>query len=171
MARGLARRLGQRGRSRAAGGQPNELDQRIVDLMRQAPLSYLITKAVIGPDRATTIFRAVDEASHQQLARAEQRAYDARLWSLLVADLLDAIHSRYGPISGVDLTEFFTTELVPAETAERFARSCELYWQHQYDEAAHVLVPRIESVIREMARRVGIPIIREPRGAKPGGVR
>src|SRR5262249_41659798 len=46
----------------------------------------------------------------------------------------------------------------------------ELFWDGEPDESAHVLVPRIERVVREMARRVGLPVFREPLGEKPGGV-
>jgi hypothetical protein len=44
-------------------------------------------------------------------------------------------------------------------------------WEGQADECAHILVPRLESILRDMARRAGLPIIREPVGDKPGGVR
>jgi hypothetical protein len=46
-----------------------------------------------------------------------------------------------------------------------------LFWDGQSDESAHVLVPRLESVLRETARRAGLTIIREPIAAKPVGVR
>ena len=51
------------------------------------------------------------------------------------------------------------------------ARALELFWEGQYDESAHVLAPRLEWAIRELARLAGIPVIREPVGAEPGGVR
>ncbi len=51
------------------------------------------------------------------------------------------------------------------------ARAIELFWAEQYDESAHVLAPRIERILREMARKVGIAIVREPRPeAEVGGV-
>jgi hypothetical protein len=34
-----------------------------------------------------------------------------------------------------------------------------------------VIVPRLESVLREFARRLGIPIVVEPSGPKPGHVK
>jgi hypothetical protein len=38
------------------------------------------------------------------------------------------------------------------------ARAIELFWEEYYDERAHVLVPRIERIVREMARQLGIPV-------------
>jgi hypothetical protein len=51
------------------------------------------------------------------------------------------------------------------------ARALELFWDRQSDESAHLLVPRIESTIRDMARRSGLTVMREPIGEKPGGTR
>ena len=55
--------------------------------------------------------------------------------------------------------------------ADRIARAFELWWDGHPDESAHILAPRLEGVIREIARQLGLPIIREPIGGKPGGVR
>ena len=57
------------------------------------------------------------------------------------------------------------------DVAERIGRALLLYWEDQPDEAAHVLIPRLEAAIREMSRQAGLAIIREPRGRAPGGVR
>lgn len=56
------------------------------------------------------------------------------------------------------------------DVAERLARALELYWDGHPDESAHILVPRIEQVIRGLARRLGVPVYREPIGNEPGGV-
>jgi hypothetical protein len=55
--------------------------------------------------------------------------------------------------------------------AERIARGFELWWDGQSDESAHVVAPRLEAILREVARRLGLPVIREPVANRPGGVR
>ncbi len=84
---------------------------------------------------------------------------------------LQEIETHHGRPSHEDLAAFFATDLIGPERGERIARALELFWDGQVDEAAHVLVPRVESVLREMARRAGLTIIREPIAAEPGGVR
>jgi hypothetical protein len=152
------------------GGEPAELDNRIEKLKQTAPLQFLVTKVVVAYDERTTIFRAGDDPSHLRLARAEQRSHDARFWSLFAVQVLDTIRERHGEPDVSALTVFFTTDLIDAAIAQRFVRAIELFLAGQPDEAAHIIAPRIESVMREMARRIGIPIIREPSGAKPGHV-
>jgi hypothetical protein len=131
----------------------------------------LVTRTVMGHDTAATRFRAIDDEGRRTLDRAERRARYARMWSPFAVRVLQEIEARHGRPSHEELAAFFATDLIGAERGERMARALELFWDGQADESAHVLVPRLESVVREMARRVGLTIIREPVGAEPGGVR
>jgi hypothetical protein len=81
---------------------------------------------------------------------------------VLCARALDRIGARPDRPDREALTGFFENEFIDGEPAERIARAVELYWDGQPDESAHVLVPRLEAVLREMARQVGIPVVREP---------
>jgi hypothetical protein len=152
------------------GGSPADLEAQVEELMAEAPLQFLFTKAIIGPESAGAIFRADDPGKHKRVAMAEHRAHAASFWSLFAADGLDVIADTYPRPNHDELTEFFTGELVDLDVAERMARALELYWDGHPDECAHILVPRIEQVIRGLARRLGVPVYREPRGNEPGGV-
>jgi hypothetical protein len=155
----------------APGGRPADLEQQVDELMESFPLQYLMTKEVIGPDNATAIFRAAAPDDHRRLALAEQRAHAARVWSAFGAEALDRVGRREDRPDRDALSAFFAGEMVDGEVAERLARGVELFWDGQYDESAHVLVPRLEAVVREMARQVGVPIVNEPRpGREIGGV-
>lgn len=152
------------------GGSPADLEAHVEQIMADSPLQFLFSKAIVGPESAGAIFRATDEASHKRVALAEERARAAGFWGLFAADALDIIAETFEHPTRAALTEFFTSELIEAEVAERMARAFELYWDEQPDESAHLLIPRLERVIRGMARRVGVPVFREPEGTKPGGV-
>jgi hypothetical protein len=153
------------------GGSPQELAEYVDQLMVDHPLLFLFTKSLVGPDNATSIFRASTPEAHRRLALAEQRAQQARMRGAFYAPALERIGRRDDRPTRDGLTEFLQGDLVELEVAERIARAIELFWDQQFDESAHVLVPRIERVLREMARRVGIPIVREPRPDREiGGV-
>jgi hypothetical protein len=154
------------------GGEPEHLDKHIADLRQAAPLQFLVTRVVLSADETTAIFRATDEESHQRLARSEQRAQRAKLMgAMVIGPALMRIPEKYGPIESQRLAEFFTSDMIDAATAERIAAAVELLWAGKPDEAAHLIVPRLESVLREFARRLGIPIVVEPSGPKPGHVK
>jgi hypothetical protein len=152
------------------GGSPDELATPVDAMMSQAPLQYLFTKVVVGPESAAAIFRASDAESHKRLALSEERARAASMWGIFAADALDAISESFDRPSRDALTTFFTSDLIDEEAAERIGRALELYWDGQPDESAHLLVPRLERVLREMSRRVGVPVFRELVGDKAGGV-
>jgi hypothetical protein len=161
-------RFGNRG---PPAGSKEEIEAEVAEEMRAHPLRYLVTNVVLGPEPGNPITSVVDEADQMRVAAAERRARAAALWGFLGGDILDAIKERYGAPAHDPLTEFFTTEIIPGELAERIAYAVGLYWDGAYDEAAHLLVPRLEAVFRELARRLGVPIIQEPRRGRPGGVR
>jgi hypothetical protein len=153
------------------GGSPQKLADQVDQIMEEHPLQFLFTKALVGPDNATAVFRAATPEDHRRLALAEQRAQHARMWGVFCAQALQRTGRRDDRPARVALTEFLTGDFIEAEVAERLARAIELFWEEQFDESAHVLVPRLERVLREMARQVGIPVVREPRPDKEvGGV-
>lgn len=153
------------------GGSPEELADHVDQLMDEHPIQFLFTKALVGPDNATAVFRAATPEQHRRLAVAEQRAQQARIWGSFCARALQRIGQRHDRPSRASLTEFLRGGFIDPEVAERAARAIELFWDEQFDESAHVLVPRLERILREMARQVGIPVVREPRPDKEiGGV-
>jgi hypothetical protein len=153
------------------GGSPQTLADQVDQIMEDHPLQFIFTKALVGPDNATAIFRAATPDQHKRFAMAEQRAQQARMWGMFCAQALQRIGRRDDRPAPAALTEFLTGDFIEAEVAERLARAIELFWEEQFDESAHVLVPRLERVLREMARQVGIAVVREPRpGKEVGGV-
>lgn len=153
------------------GGSPQELADYVDQLMDEHPIQFLFTKSLVGPDNATAIFRAGTHEDHRRFALAEQRAQQARMWGVFCAQALHRIGQRDDRPARGALTEFLTCDFIEADVAERLARATELFWDEQFDESAHVLVPRLERVLRELARQFGIPVVREPRPDREiGGV-
>lgn len=154
------------------GGSTEQVGDRVDELMEQFPLQYLMPKLVIGPDNATAIFRAATPDDHRKLAIAQQRSQAIRIWSIFCARALDRIAERGDRPDRDAMTTFLTeTGVAAPEVAERVARAIELYWTDETDECVHVILPRIEAIVRELARQIGVPIIHEPRpGQEIGGV-
>jgi len=153
------------------GGSPQELAEYVDQMIDEHPIQFLFTKALVGPDNASAVFRAATPEDHRRLALAEHRAQQTRMWGVFCAQALQRIGQRDDRPTRATLTEFLVGDFIDAEVAERLARSIELFWDEQHDESAHVLVPRLEWVLRGMARQVGIPVVREPRPDRDiGGV-
>jgi hypothetical protein len=153
------------------GGDIAAIERQVAEQMKNHPLQYLIRTVVIDPDFGVPVFHAVDDDSHKLAAMAQSQWMASQFWAVSAVAILERFVAHYGRPSREHLTEFFTSTLVDTITAERIALAFELWWDDRSDESAHVLVPRLETSIRNAAREVGLPIIREPYGGKPGGVR
>jgi hypothetical protein len=154
------------------GGSAAELGDLVDELSTLAPLLSLIPKAVFGPDNATPIFRATTPDARRMLELASQRSQATRVWSIFCSRAVDRIGQRPDRPDRDGLAGYISEAGIAApEVAERIARAIELFWANEFDESAHVILPRIEALVREAARRLGIPIVREPRpGEEIGGV-
>jgi hypothetical protein len=139
--------------------------------MQDTPFQFLVTKVILDPDSAAAVFRATDALTHKTAATAQQRLLASRIWGAFAVDVLQRLETKYGRPGQDELTRFFTAAFIEEAVAERIARAFELWWDGQPDESAHLIAPRLETIIREIARRMGLPVIREPIADKPGGVR
>lgn len=142
----------------------------IDQLQKEHPLQFLFSKVILGPEN-TPIRHATTEEEHREVQLSDHEARGIAFWAISAAEILDRIRVEKAEPEQHELTEFFTTSVIVPEVAERVGRALHLYWRGQPDEASHILVPRLEAIIREMCRQAGLAIIREPRGRAPGGVR
>lgn len=152
-------------------GEPDGVERQVERHMRDFPMQFLFSQVVIDPDLGLPIFRASDEESHKQAALARNRWIGTRFWASSAVTVLQQFTVRYGRPSHDELTEFLNSLLIDAGMAERVALAFELWWDDRPDESAHLLVPRIETAVRNLAREVGLPIGSEPYGGKHGKLR
>jgi hypothetical protein len=136
----------------------------------QHPLLFLITKTVYGP-HGFPIQTIKDEDLHKKVALSEYERMGLEIGGLIFSRVLDKIMSDYGLPSADRLSAFFTSELIPAEIAERVGASITHYSKGDFDECAHVVCPRIEATLRTAFMKAGITVISMPVGETPGRVK
>lgn len=144
----------------------------IEEVERQAqdfPLYFLVSRAVYDEYNAPIQFgRSMDE--NKEIALANHETMGIRVFGIYAPEILHRIKQKHGIPSTNDLTEFFLTPMITRDISENIAKAIGWYYKDEYDVAAHILVPRIEAIIRIVARELGVPIIRNPVGTTPGGV-
>lgn len=132
------------------------------------PLQSIIPRMILGPENA--LLRVVHSEDSEAQSMIEYETFQLAFFGEIATEILAGIQSRYGPIA--DMAAWFEGPLIEASVTNRIGRAIELYEQGDYDDSAHVLVPRLERIVRGMARGVGLAITRGPgRGGYPGGVR
>ena len=117
------------------------------------------------------MMQAANEEDHDRIDLAKHEALAIRMWGPLGAQILEVIKDAFGEPDREELVAFFTTDLIDRAVAERIADAVLRYLEGDVDGCLHILIPQLETVIRAGAARVGIPVIKVPEGAQPGGVR
>jgi hypothetical protein len=150
-------------------GHPEENREVVRRLMADHPLQFLVTRMVIGPDNV--LLRAVrDEEDHEELALIDHEVQGLSFFGVFGVDILAKMRERYGPVSAA--AHWFESPLIEPFVAERIGRAIALFEEGDYDASASILAPRLERVIRSVARAVGLSVTKSPdaRG-RPGGVK
>lgn len=150
-------------------GLPEDNASFVRELMREHPLQFLFTKMVLGPDNS--LIKAVQTPEdHEEHALLEHELHRIQVFSVFALDMLARMRARYGDLS--DHASWFESELIAPDVAQAIHRALRLFEGGDYDSSASVLVPRLERIVREIARACGLTITRSPdRAGRPGGVK
>jgi hypothetical protein len=136
---------------------------------QEFPLQFLVTRAVYDEFNAPIRFgRSMDE--NMDIVLASNETIGIRVFGTFAPEILKRVKQKHCIPSIDELTEFFLTPIITSDISENIAEAIDWYYKDEYDASAHLLVPRIEAIIRTLARDLGLPIIREPVGTTPGGV-
>ena len=133
-------------------------------------LSRIIPTQVLG-SQSSLVFGASGEKDHDRLDASRGEALQIQLWGYFAVEILETIRERFGPPDRDELVAFFTTELIDSSIAARLADALGRFCDGDDDGALHIVIPQIEAAIRSAAARLGIVVIKNPQGERPGGVR
>jgi hypothetical protein len=135
----------------------------------ETAISRIIPTQVLGSERSL-IFDAADEKDHDRLDVSRDEALRIQLWATFAVEILGTIHERFGAPDRDELVDFFTTDLIDASAAVRLSDALLRFFDDD-DGALHIAIPQLETAIRIAAARLGIVVIKNPQGERPGGVR
>ena len=152
-------------------GDPANVYALVADLRDQNPIRYLSKGILVGDDNMTIRYlRTPDEHFAAQVAAHE--AMRVRIFgAAILLPALDAIVARYGVPDEAAVSSALTSGSIDSLLASRLALAVGEFFAGADDRAAHLIVPRLERGLRELARQAGVIVVREPAGEKSGGVR
>jgi hypothetical protein len=157
---GIVEALQRFGSVEAPGGSHADIEAFVINLEQDYPIANLFGQQVFGPDVSAPQFIANTQESKRRAACGRHRTMTANFYGqvLLGRMLVDAVKHHGRPDHEV-LVEHFTTDICDAHRADRVAHALELFWDGDYDSSAHVLVPRLEAELRDLARALGITVV------------
>jgi hypothetical protein len=143
--------------------------EKVEEESQRYPLQFLIARSIYQENNAL-VQVGKDLEENKAIAVVNHETMGIRIFGRFAPEILKRIIEKHGIPAADELTGFFSTQLIPTDVAENIAKSIYWYFQDEYDIAAHLLVPRLETIFRIIAREIGLVIIQEPRGNKSGGV-
>jgi hypothetical protein len=153
------------------GGSHADIDSEVEEQAKESPLLNLFSHSMFGTETSAPTFVANTEESKRIMSRGRQRQFHIGFYGqILYAPMLDEAVDHHGRPSHDRLAEHFATDLIGEIRGERIARAVEFFWDEEYDESAHLIVPRLESILRDIARASGIPIVRPAEEGKFTGL-
>jgi hypothetical protein len=153
------------------GGSHADIDHEVEEQEKESPLLNLFSHSMFGTETSAPTFMAATHESKRLMSRGRQRQFHIGFYGqILYAPMLDEAVDHHGRPSHEELARHFATDLIGEVRGERIALAVEFFWGEEYDEAAHLIVPRLESILRDVARISGIPIVRPAEEGRFTGV-
>ncbi|MFN8521146.1 MAG: hypothetical protein U0667_17555, partial [Chloroflexota bacterium] len=148
----LSQALARIGSSGPLTGDPGRNRQVVEDGRRDHPLSCLVTTQYAGPEG--TILREPKTEEEKVTARVSQHeALQAQVSAqLILVPALEQLVARYGRPTVEELAVWLRAPWIDDAVAAQCAAGIDLYLDGQANFAGHVLVPRIERMVRALAR-------------------
>ena len=143
----------------------------------QLGIRHTVTSVRIGEANSIVTSTETTSPDGDPLAAALERdvlqtiGYQAQMTAFLF--LVPALHQildSYQPWTVADLRTPIETGPADAVVADALARALEHFHNRRYDEAAHVALPRVERLIRHIARSCGVVTTKRPT-KRVGGIR
>lgn len=149
-------------------GDPDENLAVVEEQSKSAPLQWIVPKVLYNAD-GLPILRAESEDERRQYALAMKERLGLQLWGQLYFELVLRVVERDDFPDIEELRAFFVTPTITEPVADAIARSIMHFRNEDYDESAHVLIPRIETVVRAIASAAGLATAFLPTNERQGG--
>lgn len=139
-----------------------------LELARSAPLTRLLPRVLVRGDGLPR-FTASSEEERREAALVNSEMLRASISALLLAQALERIWEKWGPIAEDDLAVFLGEhEHVKESTARGLARDFGRYFTGDFEGCAFCITPRLESLVRALVLAIPLPVYRTQRAATPG---
>ena len=150
-------------------GDPEATAAAAEEQMQRFTLLSLIP-VVVSNAEGHPIQRIETPEEKRKWFRAKHEMWMGRTNAIVAHMVLKRIGEVYAP-DQEDLRALFQTDFISSHQAEVFTRAYEHHWADRFDEAAHIALPRVEAVLRQILVASGGVAYKEPRAGRPGGVK
>ena len=158
--------LGRLGLVGPLAGRTEDATRQAGELAQQHPIRFLASRVVFH-ELGFPISRLATDEDKLLYEQMQVGVQHALLSAALAGHALGQIQAKYAPTTE-ELRDLFNQGAVKPHQADAFARGFEHYLAGQWDECVHVVLPRIEAVLRQLLQWAGGVVYHEEGGGQRG---
>jgi len=140
----------------------DEVTKQIQDLSKKAPISFLFTHKIMdaeGRPIATVGSLEDDIEGHIVL----QISQNMQISSFFLRETLNALIDKFNLTVKEIVNYLYKSPIFDKRRKELLIRGIESYLNRDFLVSLHILIPQIEAIIRNLAEKIGIPILKSSR--------
>jgi len=130
-------------------------------------MQFLVTRQVYDQNNILIYICKTKEQS-QALAIIEHEILQIQFFSSVSPFILEKLKNKLNEPTSDLIIKAFSTPIISSELAEAYSRVIPWYWKNEFTIFGYLIIPIIESSLRELSKKLGIPIYYEPVGEKYG---
>lgn len=139
------------------------VENTVRELKKQSPLRDLVGITHVSEGGFVCCNpTSVEDRLKRDLA-AEHRSV-VQFWTKIAIEyVLFAVQEKFSMSEGTIVRHLLEGGIIEPDDADSFANAFSHYWNQEYDAAAHLALPRVESTLRKLSERMGNIITYRPR--------
>jgi len=140
----------------------NEVAKQIQGLSKKAPISFLFTRKILDPEgRVIATVRSLEEDLEGHIAL--QISQNVKISSIFLRETLKKLVGKFNLTPTVIVDYFYESPIFDEKKKDFFAKGIEAFLKGDFLVALHILIPQVEALIRNLAEKIGVPILKSSR--------
>jgi len=140
----------------------DEVIKQIQDLSKKAPLSFLFSQVIVDADgRHVATVGSLEEDMDGDIVL--QISQNMQISSFFLRETLNALIQKFDLTSEKLVDYLYKSPIFENSRKEFLIRGIQAYLKGDFLVSIHILIPQIEATIRNLAEKIGVPILRPSR--------
>jgi len=142
--------------------QKDEVMKQIQDLSKKAPISFLFSHVIMDNEGRviSTVGPLENDIDGHIILQISQ---NMQISSFFLRKTLDALINKFNLSAAEIVNYLYKSPIFDEERKEFFARGIEAFLNEDFLVSLHLLIPQLEALVRNLAEKIGIPILKPSR--------
>ena len=142
-----------------------EVNQQI----NESPIRFL-SQNIIYDRNNLPIQRSTTLEESKEIALIQNETFKIGGFAQFIPSIFKTLLDKHGMPTNEELNDCFSSTLINEELSIIISEATLKYLNGRYKASCFLLIPVIETIIREMVKGLGLAIYKGPNGIRPGGV-